>query len=102
MADPGNISGYFNTVGEPHARDFPQRRVGLLRRGRVYARTNAALLRTALQRRTGGLPARWSPPVTHKLVKSRHEPSLKSYFRLGWALQARQKTRTDSTACVYG
>src|ERR1017187_4845627 len=73
VPDPGYISGYFDSVGQPDARDFPQRRVRLLGGGCIHARANSALLRAALERRAGGLPAWRLPPLTHKLVKRRHE-----------------------------
>ena len=73
VPDSGYISGYFDSVGEPHASHFPQRRIRLLGSGRVYARTDPTLLRAAIQRRTGSFPAWRLPPVTHKLVKRWHE-----------------------------
>src|SRR5207245_9807457 len=69
VPDPGNISGYFDSVGEPHAGHFPQRRIRLLRGRSVYSSTNAALLRAAIERRTGSFPARRLPPIPHTLVK---------------------------------
>src|ERR1700722_12608757 len=70
VADAGNVSGHFNPVGEPHAGYFTQRRVRLLGRLRIHARTHATPLRRTLQcgrRRfvTGG-----RTPLANKLIKS--------------------------------
>ena len=62
-----------DSVGEPHAGHFSQRRIRLLGSGSVHARTNSALLRAAIQRRAGSFPAWRFPPITHKLVKRWHE-----------------------------
>ena len=80
VADAGNVSGHFDPVGQPHARHLPQRRIGLLGRGGVHARTHAALLRAGLQRRTGGLIPWRSPPFSHELIERRHESPLKTLF----------------------
>ena len=50
VADARNVGRDFDPVGQAHARDLAQRRVRLLRRRRVDARADAALLRRALQR----------------------------------------------------
>src|SRR5215469_3015449 len=76
MADAGNIGGHFNSVGEPHARDFAQRRVRLLGSLRVHACADAALLRARLQRRARRLVARARPAITNQLIKRRHSCSL--------------------------
>jgi hypothetical protein len=73
VPDSGYISGYFDSIGKPHASHFSQRRIRLLGSGSVYARTDPTLLRAAIQRRTGCFPAWRLPPVTHKLVKRWHE-----------------------------
>src|SRR5450432_503379 len=73
VSHTGYISGYFDSVGEPHARHFPQRRIRLLGSGSVHARTNPALLRAAIQRRAGSFPPWRLPPITHKLVERWHE-----------------------------
>src|SRR2546423_12062836 len=39
VADPRDIRGDLDAVGQPHARDLPQRGVRLLRRGRVDTRS---------------------------------------------------------------
>src|SRR5262245_20658977 len=53
VANPGYVRGDLDAVREPHARDFPEGRVRLLRRGRVDARADTPLLRRPLQRRGG-------------------------------------------------
>src|SRR6266849_1030259 len=72
VADARNVSRHFNPIGQPYARDFPQRRVRLLGSLGVHARTNSALLRTRLQRRTRRLVARPFAALHHELIKCRH------------------------------
>jgi hypothetical protein len=62
-----------NPVGQAHARHLAKGRVGLLRRGGIYAGANTAPLRTGLKRRAGGPIARRFPPFSHELVEHRHE-----------------------------
>jgi hypothetical protein len=73
MANPRDICGHFDPVGEPHAGNFPQRRIGLLGSRSIDTGANSPLLRATLQRRARCLPAWRFPPVSHKLVKRRHE-----------------------------
>ena len=49
MSDAGNIRSYFDSVREPDAGDFSQRRVRLLGRGCVDTRAHPSFLRTTLQ-----------------------------------------------------
>src|ERR671923_1682863 len=49
VADPGDVRGDLDPGGQPHAADLAQRRVRLLRRGRVDARADAAPLGRALE-----------------------------------------------------
>src|SRR4029453_8257039 len=53
MALARDVADHLEAVGEPHLCDLAQRRVRLLRRGRVDARADSALLRRLLQRRHG-------------------------------------------------
>src|SRR5207302_568715 len=94
MANAGDISGDFDPVGQTHARDFAQRRVRLLRGLRVHAGTNAASLRTLLQRRAGSLIIRRLAALLHKLIECRHCFSC-SLNKKG--LQPRTNTQTRSS-----
>src|ERR1700722_15529184 len=49
MALAGDIADHLEAVGQPHLGDLAQRRIRLLRRGRVDARAYAALLRARLE-----------------------------------------------------
>src|SRR5215468_2682028 len=55
VPDARDVRRHFDPVGQAHARDLAQRRVGFLRRRRVDARAHTALLRRALQRGRRGL-----------------------------------------------
>src|SRR5439155_3193144 len=57
VPDAWNIGGYFDSVGEPDARDFAQRGIRLLGSGGVHTSADTATLRASLQRRTGSLIA---------------------------------------------
>ena len=50
VADAGNVSCNFNTIGQAGAGDLAQSGVRLLRRLRVNANAYASLFRTSLQR----------------------------------------------------
>jgi hypothetical protein len=91
-----NVGRHFDPLGQPHARHFSQRRLRLLGSGSVHARANSALLWAAVERRTRGLPARWLPPHTHKLVKRRHESSSSRCNQKKWPESA-QRSRKNST-----
>jgi len=67
-----DISRDFNPVRQPHPRHFAQRRIGLFRRGGVYARTDAAFLGTGLERGTGGSGTAAPSSKTYQLIMSRH------------------------------
>src|SRR3984957_1853834 len=49
MALAGDIADDLETVGQPHLGDLAERRIRLLRRRRIDARTHAALLRARLE-----------------------------------------------------
>src|ERR1700681_1271761 len=82
MADPGNVRGDLDSIGEPDAGHLPQRRIRLLGGGSVHTRTNSALLRAAIERRARCLPAWRFSPITHKLVKRRHEFPLREINKM--------------------
>src|SRR3984885_10069489 len=44
VADTGDVGGHLDLAGEPDPGDLPERRVGLLRRGRIDARADSAAL----------------------------------------------------------
>src|SRR3954469_1944789 len=73
VPDSGDVRRHFDSVRQPDAGDFPQRRIRLLGRGGVHTGANATFLRAAVQRRARGLPAWRLAAVTHKLVKRRHD-----------------------------
>src|ERR1700732_1358164 len=54
VAFAADVAGDFVTIGEPHAADLAQRRIGLLRRCGIDARADAALLRGCPERRNLG------------------------------------------------
>src|SRR5580658_1650353 len=96
VADTWNISGYFNPIGQAHTRHFPQCRIRLLGGGSVHARTHATLLRTSLQRWTGGLITWRFSPFSHELIKRRHESSLQKLCLFsGTQRQAKSQTAKD-------
>src|ERR1043166_8491062 len=72
VANAGNVGRHLDAVGEPDARDFAQRRVRLLRRRRVDADANAALLRTSLQRRRGVFSPLFLASFTDELTDRGH------------------------------
>src|SRR5580704_7412143 len=72
VPDPRNVGVDLIAVGEPHARDLAQRRVGLLGRSGLDLRAHAALLRRALQGRRAHLVALLDARLANQLVDSRH------------------------------
>src|SRR5216117_410898 len=73
VADARDVRGHLEAVGEPHPSDLPESRVRLLRRRRVDADTDAALLRARLHRgRLRLLPHRLATP-SDQLVNGRHD-----------------------------
>src|SRR5207237_6866155 len=55
VADPGDVRRDLDTAGQTHTGDLAERRVRLLRGGRVDTRAHAAPLGTSLERRRLGL-----------------------------------------------
>ena len=81
VALAGDVGGDLHPVGEPDARDLAQRRVRLLRRGRVDARADPAALRRrdlalaaapGLEAGSGDLLLRGLAALAHELRGSRH------------------------------
>ena len=66
----------FHAVRQTNAADLPKGRVRLLRRGRVDANADAALLRAGLERRRSGLHAGRRAAVTNELIYRRHRSVL--------------------------
>src|SRR5262245_42105553 len=75
VALAGDVRTDFHRVGQPDACDLPQRRVRLLRRGRVHACADAPLLRRAAKSRGLHLRLRRGTTLPHELVDSRYENS---------------------------
>jgi hypothetical protein len=75
MAYSGNIGSYLYPVGEAHAGDFAQSRIGLLWRSRINANTDPALLGTALKGRGARFFPDLFPTFSDQLIDSGH-----SYF----------------------
>src|SRR5262245_28116877 len=77
MALARDVADDFEAVGQTHLRNFAQRRVRLLRRRRIDARADAALLRRRLKRRRGIARLEWVPRFGNQLIDRRHRwPSL--------------------------
>src|SRR5215470_1442753 len=75
VADARDVGRDLDPVGEPHARHLAQRRVRFLRRRRVDARADAALLRRALQGGRRGLHRETLAPLADELRNCRHRLS---------------------------
>src|SRR6478735_6589865 len=75
VSDARDVRRHLDAVRQPHARDFAQRGVRLLRRRRVHARAHAALLRRALKRRRRGLHREALAPLANELRNCRHRLS---------------------------
>src|SRR5215813_10049325 len=72
VPDSRDVRGHLEPIGQPHAGDFPEGGIRLLRRGRVHANAHAALLRTPLHRGRLGLPTDRLATVMDELIDSRH------------------------------
>src|SRR5512134_2680038 len=68
VADAGDVARHLEAVGEADAGDLAQRRVRLLRRRRVDARADPALLRRLLQRRRLLLRLELLAALAHELA----------------------------------
>src|SRR5215468_5234896 len=78
VANARDISRNLDSIRQTHARDFPQRRVRLLRGLRIHTSANSALLRTSLQSRTRRFESRRLSSGTNQLVERRHALSSSS------------------------
>src|SRR5215469_8484162 len=74
VADPGNVGGDLDPVGQAHASNLAQRRVRLLWRLRINAGANTAFLRTLLQGRDGRFVSWGATSLANQLIKGRHNP----------------------------
>src|ERR1700676_2339053 len=72
VPDAGDVGIHLDPVGQPHARDLAQRRVGLLGRGGLHLRAYAALLRRAFERTRFGLEALLHASPSDQLIYRRH------------------------------
>src|SRR6516165_3531555 len=91
-----DVAGDFVAVGETHAADLAQRRIGLLRRGGVDARADTALLRRRTQRRHlgffGSRPAGLPDELTcgrHRFLVSSHDKATCEEHRAAFCEAAR-------------
>src|SRR5262245_7133779 len=78
-----DVGSHLNAVREPHTRDLAERGVRLLRRRRVDARADAALLRARLQRRRTRLALLWPPPMPDELAQSGHSQTPEIFLTAG-------------------
>src|SRR5437763_1855299 len=84
VADPRDVRVHLGPARQPHARDFPKRRVRLLRRHREHARADTPPLRRALQRGRLRLRPLRLAAVTDQLLDRRHR-FLPQTRRRAWA-----------------
>src|SRR3712207_95752 len=68
VADARDVRGDLDAAGQAHTGDLAQRRVRLLRRRRVHAKTPTAKLGVPLQRRRLGLRRLARAPLAHELL----------------------------------
>src|SRR5688572_5343088 len=80
VAFTGDIGDHLDPVREPHARDLAQRRVRLLRRRRVDAHADAALLRAFLESRRSRLRLDLAAALANQLVDRRHFSTKSGYL----------------------
>src|SRR5487761_1323382 len=76
VPDTGDVGGDLDLAGQPDARHLTQRRVRLLRRGRVDTRAHTAALRASLQRRRLGLRHLLLAALADKLLDRGHRVSV--------------------------
>src|SRR5512138_1337046 len=75
VADARDVARHLEPVRQPDAGDLAERRVRLLRRRRVHARADAALLRRLPERRGLLLHRELLAPLAHQLADRRHRRS---------------------------
>src|SRR4029453_15367898 len=95
-----DVARHLDAVREPDAGDLAERRVRLLGRRRVDARTDPPLLRAGLERRSAGLASDLPPPVADELVQSGPRYSSKRLKRVGLRGQAGHGIREGTTCAV--
>src|SRR5581483_1942271 len=78
-----DVRADLHRVRQTHARDLAQSRVRLLRRGRVHARADAALLRRPAQRRGLDLRLRRRAALANELIDGRHCEEVSSSRKKG-------------------
>ena len=116
VANTGNVSGNFHTVGQTHTGDLTQCGVGLLGGGGTNSSANTTLLRgrqggslvlqsvqTSLQCRCGGLVGSLLTATTNQLIKSRHliSPFFDSRLSAGiYSSERLRKNQIQSTAAA--
>src|ERR1039458_5653057 len=83
VTDPGDVRGDFDLARQPHPRHLAQRRVGLLRRGRVDARANTPALGAAFKGRGSGLGHLVLAALADQLLDRGHRVSV-FVLRAGW------------------
>src|SRR5262245_46486310 len=95
VADAGNVGRDLDAVRQPDAGDLAERRVRLLRGGRVDARADTALLGRSLQRRGLALGALPVTALLDELVDGGHRAR-------SVRLHVRRKKGTDPSRCRPG
>src|SRR5271157_823068 len=104
MALAGDVTDDLEAVGQTNLGDLAQRRIRLLRRRRVDARADAALLRALLQSRHFLLRVLRHPRFANELIDRRHrapEPSvskLSPRLSVGVAPRSRERIRANEIA----
>src|ERR1035438_7733078 len=83
VADARDVRGDFDLTRQPHPGYLAQRRVGLLRRGRIDARANAPSLGASLQGRGSGFSHLVLAALADQLLDRGHRVSV-FVLRAGW------------------
>src|SRR5579862_5462210 len=92
VPDAGDVGIYLDPVGQPHARNLAQRRVGLLGRRRFHLRAYAALLRRTFERTRLGLEGLLHASPSDQLIYRRHL----SLLNLITLVRFARRTRIDA------
>jgi hypothetical protein len=72
MANPWNISGYLDPVGQSHPSDFSKSGIRFLGSGCINSNTNPPFLRGSRKSRGGSLALDASPSFSNHLINCRH------------------------------
>src|SRR5215469_8109709 len=91
VALAADVAGNLVAVGEAHAADLAQRRVGLLGRGGVHARADTALLRGCTQRRHFGFFGSRPAGFPDELTCGRHR----------FLISSRDKTTSEKHRAAF-